>query len=69
MTLVVTVMLKRVLGYLVYTLKRVKGTANFVSSISKIVERLLYTRNDTEIIEGPIRLVDGPCIQPCIVLS
>ena len=47
-------------GYLVYKLRRVKDTPNFISSGSKIVKRLRRRQYDTLIIERTIGLVLGP---------
>ena len=47
-------------GDLVYTLRRVKGEANFISSGSKIVKRLRRRQYDPAIIERTIGLVLGP---------
>ena len=48
-------------GDLVYKLRKVKDTPNFISSGSKIVKRLRRRQHDTVIIEGTIGLVLGPC--------
>ena len=47
-------------GYLVLKFRRVKGEANFISSGSKIVKRLLRHQYDRAIIERTIGLVLGP---------
>ena len=47
-------------GDLVYKLRRVKGTPNFISSGSKIVKRLSRRQYDPLIIERTICLVLGP---------
>ena len=47
-------------GDLVYKLRRVKGTPNFISSGSKIVKRLRRRQYDPLIIERTIGLVLGP---------
>ena len=46
---------------LVYKLRRVKDTSNFISSGSKIVKRLRRRQYDPLIIETTIGLVLGPC--------
>ena len=46
---------------LVYKLRRVKDTPNFISSGSKIVKRLRRRQYDPVIIERTIGLVLGPC--------
>ena len=51
---------KRCYGDLVYKLRRVKGTPNFISSGSKIVKRLRRRQYDPLIIERTIGLVLGP---------
>ena len=48
-------------GDLVYKLRRVKDTPNFISSGSKIVKRLRRRQYDPAIIERTIGLVLGPC--------
>ena len=48
-------------GDLVYKLRRVKDTPNFISSGSKIVKRLRRRQYDPVIIERTISLVLGPC--------
>ena len=48
-------------GDLVYKLRRVKDTPNFISSGSKIVKRLRRRQYDPVIIETTIGLVLGPC--------
>ena len=48
-------------GDLVYKLRRVKDTPNFISSGSKIVKRLRRGQYDPLIIERTIGLVLGPC--------
>ena len=48
-------------GDLVYKLRRVKDTPNFISSDSKIVKRLRRRQYDLLIIERTIGLVLGPC--------
>ena len=48
-------------GDLVYKLRRVKDTPNFISSGSKIVKRLRRWQYDPLIIERTIALVLGPC--------
>ena len=48
-------------GDLVYKLRRVKDTPNFISSGSKIVKRLRRRQYDPVIIERTIGLVLGPC--------
>ena len=48
-------------GDLVYKLRRVKDTPNFISSGSKIVKRLRQRQYDPVIIERTIGLVLGPC--------
>ena len=52
-------------GDLVYKLKRVKDTPNFISSGSKIVKRLRRRQYDPLIIETTIGLVLGPCTDLC----
>ena len=47
-------------GDLVYKLRRVKNTPNFISSGSKIVKRLRWRQYDPVIIERTIGLVLGP---------
>ena len=47
-------------GDLVYKLRRVKGEANCISSVSKIVKRLQSRQYDPAIIERTIGLVLGP---------
>ena len=47
-------------GDLVYKLRRVKDTPNFISSGSKIVKRLRRLQYDPVIIERTIRIVLGP---------
>ena len=47
-------------GDLVYKLRRVKDTPNFISSGSKMVKRLPRRQNDPVIIERTIGLVLGP---------
>ena len=47
-------------GYLVYKLRRVKDTSNFISSGSKIVKRLRRRQYDSLIIERTTGLVLGP---------
>ena len=51
-----------VYGDLVYKLRRVKDTQNFISSGSKIVKRLRRRQYDPFIIERTLGLVLGPCI-------
>ena len=46
-------------GDLVYKLRRVKDTPNFISSGSKIVKRIRRRQNDPVIIERTIGLVFG----------
>ena len=48
-------------GDLVYKLRRVKDTPNFISSGSKIVESLRRRQYDPCLIERTIGLVLGPC--------
>ena len=48
-------------GDLVFKLRRVKDTPNFISSGSKIVKRLRRRQYDPVIIERTIGLVLGPC--------
>ena len=48
-------------GDLVYKLRRVKDTPNFISSGSKLVKRLRRRQYDPVIIERTIGLVLGPC--------
>ena len=48
-------------GDLVYKLRRVKDTPNFISSGSKIVKRLRRRQYDPLVIERTIGLVLGPC--------
>ena len=48
-------------GDIVYKLRRVKDTPNFISSGSKIVKRLRRRHYDPVIIERTIGLVLGPC--------
>ena len=48
-------------GDLVYKLRRVKDTPNYISSGSKIVKRLRRRQYDPLIIERTIGLVIGPC--------
>ena len=48
-------------GDLVYILRRVKDTPNFISSGSKIVKRLRLRQFDPLIIKRTIGLVLGPC--------
>ena len=48
-------------GDLVYKLRRVKDTPNFISSGSKIVKRLRRRQYDPLIIEKTIGLMLGPC--------
>ena len=50
---------------LVYKLRRVKDTPNFISSGSKIVKRLRRRQYDPLIIETTIGLVLGPCTALC----
>ena len=52
-------------GDLVYKLRSVKDTPNFISSGSKIVKRLRRRQYDTSIIETTIGLVLGPCTALC----
>ena len=52
-------------GDLVYKLRRVKDTPNFISSASKIVKRLRRRQYDPLIIETTIGLVLGPCTALC----
>ena len=52
-------------GDLVYKLRRVKDTPNFISSGSKIVKRLRRRQCDPLIIETTIGLVLGPCTDLC----
>ena len=52
-------------GDLVYKLRRVKDTQNFISSGSKIVKRLRRRHYDPLIIETTIGLVLGPCTALC----
>ena len=52
-------------GDLVYKLRRVKDTPNFISSGSKIVKRLRRRQYDPLIIETTIGLVLGPCTALC----
>ena len=52
-------------GDLVYKLRRVKETPNFISSGSKIVKRLRRRQYDPLIIETTIGLVLGPCTALC----
>ena len=52
-------------GDLVYKLRRVKDTPNFISSGSKIVKRLRRRQYDPLIIETTIGLVLGPCTTLC----
>ena len=52
-------------GNLVYKLRRVKDTPNFISSGSKIVKRLRRRQYDPLIIETTIGLVLGPCTALC----
>ena len=52
-------------GDLVYKLRRVKDTPNFISSGSKIVKRLRRPPYDPLIIETTIDLVLGPCTALC----
>ena len=52
-------------GDLVYKLRRVKDTPNFISSGSKIVKRLRRRQYDPSIIETTIGLVLGPCTALC----
>ena len=52
-------------GDLVYKLRRVKNTPNFISSGSKIVKRLRRRQYDPLIIETTIGLVLGPCTALC----
>ena len=52
-------------GDLVYKLRRVKDTPNFISSGSKIVKRLRRRQYDQLIIETTIGLVLGPCTALC----
>ena len=47
-------------GNLVYKLRRVKDTSNFISSGSEIVKRLQRRQNGLLIIENAIGLVLGP---------
>ena len=49
-------------GDLVYKLRSVKDTPNFISSGSKIVKRLRRRQYDTVIIERTISLVLGPVL-------
>ena len=55
-------------GDLVYKLRRVKYTPNFISSGSKIVKRLRRRQYDPVIIEWTVGLVLGPS-KPCTNLS
>ena len=48
-------------GDLVYKLRRIKDTPNFISSGSKIAKRLRRRQYDPVIIERTIGLVLGPC--------
>ena len=52
-------------GDLVYKLRRVKDTPNFISSGSNIVKRLRRRQYDPLIIETTIGLVLGPCTALC----
>ena len=52
-------------GDLVYKLRRVKDTPNFISSGSKIVKHLRRRHYDPLIIETTIGLVLGPCTALC----
>ena len=52
-------------GDLVYKLRRVKDTPNFISSGSKIVKQLRRRQYDQLIIETTIGLVLGPCTALC----
>ena len=52
-------------GDLLYKLRRVKDTPNFISSGSKIVKRLRRRQYDPLIIETTIGLVLGPCTALC----
>ena len=52
-------------GDLVYKLRRVKDTPNFISSGSKIAKRLRRRQYDPLIIETTIGLVLGPCTALC----
>ena len=52
-------------GDLVYKLRRVKDTPNFISSGSKIVKRLRRRQYDPLIIETTIGIVLGPCTALC----
>ena len=52
-------------GDLVYKLRRVKDTPNFISSGSKIVKRLRRRQYAPLIIETTIGLVLGPCTALC----
>ena len=52
-------------GDLVYKLRRVKDTPNFISSGSKIVKRLRRRQYDPVIIERTIGLVLGPSTALC----
>ena len=52
-------------GDLVYKLRRVKDTPNFISSGSKIVKGLRRRQYDPLIIETTIGLVLGPCTALC----
>ena len=52
-------------GDLIYKLRRVKDTPNFISSGSKIVKRLRRRQYDPLIIETTIGLVLGPCTALC----
>ena len=52
-------------GDLVYKLRRVKDTPNFISSGSKIVKRLRRRQYDPLIIETTIGLVLGHCTALC----
>ena len=54
-------------GDLVYKLRRVKDTPNFISSGSKIVKRLRRRHYDPLLIETTIGLVLGPCTALCIL--
>ena len=52
-------------GDLVYKLRRVKDTPNFISSGSKIVKRLRRRQYDPLVIETTIGLELGPCTALC----
>ena len=59
-------------GNLVYKLRRVKDTPNFISSGSKIIKRLRRQQYDPVIIERTIGLVLGPftaLYRPCTITN